>query len=85
MLSVKPQHGEARFHTHTKLGKLNHHIPIIIIMDLQSIDYEFEDEDEQNGEVTCPVCGEPWVCIENGDGWVVDEPVDSREKDTGEL
>lgn len=41
------------------------------LMKIESIDYWFSDEEEENGEATCPVCGEPWVLVKNGDGAVV--------------
>lgn len=43
-------------------------------MNLQTIEFEFSDEECQNGDATCPGCGKPWVKVENGDADVVERP-----------
>ncbi len=43
-------------------------------MKIAIIDYEFTDDDEQEGSVNCPVCGKPWLTVEDGEAFADKTP-----------
>ena len=33
---------------------------------IQTIEFDYTDDDELNGEIACPACGKPWITLADG-------------------